>query len=191
MIQASHGCVSNVAAFVTRTPDGGPQLLVFRHPTAGVQVPAGTVEDGESIEAAAARGLYPHGFETSWKAYDDVLPCLDRLAGCRLGILTNGDPDQQRRKLEALSIHDRFELVITPRDAGVGKPHTTILQVACERAGVRPEACTHVGDDLALDARPAARIGMSAVWLDRSGGSTTEPDGVRSVRTLEDLAVPC
>lgn len=32
-----------------------PQLLLFRHPNAGVQIPAGTVEDGETAERAALR----------------------------------------------------------------------------------------------------------------------------------------
>jgi 8-oxo-dGTP pyrophosphatase MutT (NUDIX family) len=46
-----------VTAFVTRVPRAGsaPELLVFRHPRAGVQLPAGSVEPGEAIDAAALR----------------------------------------------------------------------------------------------------------------------------------------
>ena len=47
-----------VIAYITRDRGGKRQLLVFRHwdyPEAGVQVPAGTVKQGESIEAALAR----------------------------------------------------------------------------------------------------------------------------------------
>ena len=38
-------------------PEGdlGPELLVFRHPLAGIQVPAGTVEFGEAPEQAVIR----------------------------------------------------------------------------------------------------------------------------------------
>ena len=49
-----------VLAYVTRRRDGRVELLVFDHkdiPAAGVQVPAGTVEDGESTVAAAVREL--------------------------------------------------------------------------------------------------------------------------------------
>ena len=50
-----------VVAYVTRrTPDGRTELLVFDHrdyPDAGTQVPAGTVEEGESIDDALAREL--------------------------------------------------------------------------------------------------------------------------------------
>ena len=50
--------VQKVTAFVVRERNGGKELLVFRHPTAGVQIPAGTVEEGEDIETAVIRETY-------------------------------------------------------------------------------------------------------------------------------------
>lgn len=51
--------IRKVLAYITRnTGDSGTELLVFDHldfPEAGTQVPAGTVEDGEAIEAALVR----------------------------------------------------------------------------------------------------------------------------------------
>lgn len=47
--------VPKVTALLTRVGLAGPELLVFQHPTAGVQLPAGTVEMGESVEAAVLR----------------------------------------------------------------------------------------------------------------------------------------
>jgi 8-oxo-dGTP pyrophosphatase MutT (NUDIX family) len=44
-----------VAAFVTRGSGSGTELLVFWHTGSGVQIPAGSVEDGESFDAAAVR----------------------------------------------------------------------------------------------------------------------------------------
>ena len=44
-----------VAGFVTRDHGGVRQLLVFRHPSAGIQLPAGTVEPEEAVEAARTR----------------------------------------------------------------------------------------------------------------------------------------
>jgi 8-oxo-dGTP pyrophosphatase MutT (NUDIX family) len=47
-----------VTAFVTRLgADGRPDLLVMQHPTAGVQLPAGTVEEHEPVVEAAFREL--------------------------------------------------------------------------------------------------------------------------------------
>lgn len=47
--------LEKVTAFVTQVVEGRCHLLVFRHPTAGLQLPAGTVEHGESAELAARR----------------------------------------------------------------------------------------------------------------------------------------
>lgn len=48
--------LQKVTAFITRQhPNKEKELLVFQHPTAGVQLPAGTVERGESVEEAAYR----------------------------------------------------------------------------------------------------------------------------------------
>jgi 8-oxo-dGTP pyrophosphatase MutT (NUDIX family) len=50
-----------VVAYVTRRRNGVVELLVFEHrgiPEAGLQAPAGTVEDGESLADAAVRELY-------------------------------------------------------------------------------------------------------------------------------------
>ena len=49
---------SKVIAYITRERGGETQLLVFEHvdfPDAGVQVPKGTVEPGETLESAARR----------------------------------------------------------------------------------------------------------------------------------------
>jgi 8-oxo-dGTP pyrophosphatase MutT (NUDIX family) len=47
--------VRKATAFVTRETANGREVLVFRHPEAGIQLPAGTVEDGESFEDGARR----------------------------------------------------------------------------------------------------------------------------------------
>ncbi len=44
-------------AVVIRGDCAARELLVFEHPRTGLQLPAGTVEDGETFEAAAIREL--------------------------------------------------------------------------------------------------------------------------------------
>jgi 8-oxo-dGTP pyrophosphatase MutT (NUDIX family) len=44
-----------VTALITRPGPDGPEVIVFDHPVSGYQLPAGTVEDGESFAAAALR----------------------------------------------------------------------------------------------------------------------------------------
>ena len=50
--------VEKVTALVTRERDGVKELLLFKHPTAGIQIPAGTVEDGEMPDTAVMREVY-------------------------------------------------------------------------------------------------------------------------------------
>ncbi|HUQ83223.1 MAG TPA: NUDIX domain-containing protein [Gemmatimonadaceae bacterium] len=49
--------IHKAAACVVRAAPHGPELLVFRHPVAGVQIPKGSVERGEDPESAALREL--------------------------------------------------------------------------------------------------------------------------------------
>lgn len=49
--------IHKAVAAVIRDTDRASELLVFRHPVAGVQIPKGTVEGDETIEAATLREL--------------------------------------------------------------------------------------------------------------------------------------
>lgn len=76
--------IEKVTAFVTRMANGRRELLLFQHPYAGIQLPAGTVEPGEAPEAAAVRETQE---ETGLR---DV--ALDRSLGVREVVL----PDHRR-----------------------------------------------------------------------------------------------
>ncbi|WP_420631135.1 NUDIX domain-containing protein [Candidatus Leptofilum sp.] len=47
--------IHKVTAFITRERPKGRQLLLFQHPQAGVQLPAGTVDEGEDWQTAVLR----------------------------------------------------------------------------------------------------------------------------------------
>ena len=50
--------IEKVTAFITQERNGVSSLLVFKHPTAGIQIPAGSVEPGEDIQTTAIRETY-------------------------------------------------------------------------------------------------------------------------------------
>jgi len=50
--------IAKVTAFVTRRRDDISELLVFQHPTAGIQLPAGTIDDGETPLQAVVREVF-------------------------------------------------------------------------------------------------------------------------------------
>jgi 8-oxo-dGTP pyrophosphatase MutT (NUDIX family) len=50
--------VRKVTAFITRESPNGREVLLFQHPLAGIQFPAGTVEEGETFEEGVLREAY-------------------------------------------------------------------------------------------------------------------------------------
>lgn len=108
-------------------------------------------------------------YENSWKPFKDVIPCLESLHNYRLGIISNGDLEQQLLKLEKMGIKDYFEIVITAGDVGIAKPNAPIFRIACERAKVYPQNCYYIGDDLNTDIISCNKINMKGIWINRNG----------------------
>jgi 8-oxo-dGTP pyrophosphatase MutT (NUDIX family) len=49
--------IEKVTAFVTRLNNSAFELLLFKHPNAGIQIPAGTVEENEELDSAVMREI--------------------------------------------------------------------------------------------------------------------------------------
>jgi putative hydrolase of the HAD superfamily len=129
---------------------------------------------------------YLASYETSWSLFSDVLPCLDSLAQHRLGVISNGQGVQQRRKLAQTGIVDRFECVVISEECGCAKPDPTIFLRACAEAGELPANSVYVGDRYDLDAQAARTAGLRGIWLDRKEGATAE-HGSPIIRSLDRL----
>jgi 8-oxo-dGTP pyrophosphatase MutT (NUDIX family) len=91
--------IEKVTAFVTRTVNGRRELLLFQHPSAGIQIPAGTVEPGELPAAAAIRETHE---ETGLR---DV--AIDQYLGVREVVL----PDTRRMIHQATGVYARPDLM--------------------------------------------------------------------------------
>ncbi len=130
-----------------------------------------TLNDGLSDESAADLwSVYYTSYEVAWTLFPDVVPCFDALAGYRLGILSNGQGPQQRRKLARTGIADRFHGTVISGDHGCPKPHRDAFLRACSALDTPPENAVYVGDHYDLDAEGARRAGLVGIWLDRAGG---------------------
>jgi putative hydrolase of the HAD superfamily len=108
----------------------------------------------------------------SFYAYPDALPALAALAaaGLELAVVANWD----------ISLHDvlaraglggSFAFVVTAAAVGAAKPDPKPFAVALTRLGVEASQCVHVGDDPGTDIAGAEAAGISAILLDRSGGT--------------------
>jgi 8-oxo-dGTP pyrophosphatase MutT (NUDIX family) len=89
--------IEKVTAFVTRMVHGRRELLLFEHPYAGIQLPAGTVEPGEAPEAAAIRetqeetGLIDVAIEQYLDTHEVVLPDTRRMLHQPTGVYARPD----------------------------------------------------------------------------------------------------
>jgi putative hydrolase of the HAD superfamily len=130
---------------------------------------------------------YLESYARSWRLFDDALPCLEKLAAFRLGIVSNGNPEQQRRKLERVGVLKRFSVVVGPDEAGVAKPNREIFLRACALAGVAPTDAVHVGDQRETDALAAVGAGLRSLWVNRGCAQRDCGDGVSCVRSLAEV----
>jgi putative hydrolase of the HAD superfamily len=108
--------------------------------------------------------------EAGIETFPDVPSALERLSrSYRLGVITNGLPLSQRRKLERLGMARHFETLVASAEVGVGKPAGEIFRSALNRMRVAAGDALMVGDSLEGDVLGAQRAGMRAIWLRRGG----------------------
>lgn len=101
-----------------------------------------------------------------------MVAALDAIksAGLKLGCITNNVPGSSgpamANSAEAESryadIFARFDHVIESSKAGLRKPDPRIYAMMCEALGVAADACVYL-DDLGINCKPAAAMGMRAI----------------------------
>ena len=104
--------VEKVTAFVTRECNGVKELLLFRHPRAGVQIPAGTVEDGENPETAVKREVYE---ETGLRLVKigKILGCVENELGENERIIVKTTPVYSRPSLSSIAYKEELTRGLT------------------------------------------------------------------------------
>jgi putative hydrolase of the HAD superfamily len=143
----------------------------------------GIQEEAEQL----ARMVYDEfGKPERWAAFDDVAPALQRLraAGVKVGVVSNWD-GRLGHLLDGLGLTPWIDTVVSSANVGLHKPDPRIFALACERLGVEPVACAHVGDHFYSDVLGARAAGLHAVMIDRAG--TGCPTSVACIRTLDGL----
>jgi 2-haloacid dehalogenase len=118
--------------------------------------------------------------------YPDVPGALQRLAGRKMAILTNGSPDM----IEPLVRHSglKFDAVLSVDAVKQFKPVPEVYQLAIDRLGVAKEAIGFVSSNC-WDALGAKSFGFRVFWINRTGAPVDrlgfEPDGL--LGSLGDL----
>ncbi len=100
--------------------------------------------------------------------------------------IISGNVDYLPITLANLGWSDLFDSVTFTQEVGVQKPDPRVFRFALDRVHQQPTGAVFVGDSWEADYLGATRVGMTAVWLNRTGGSAPSP--CRQISTL--LEVP-
>jgi putative hydrolase of the HAD superfamily len=151
--------------------------------------------DHRFAEEAAALGYDVRGADVLALLAGDVRPrmvaALDRLRadGFALGCITNnakvgegpGMTVDAEKSAVVARIMARFDHVIESSRAGVRKPDPRIYAMMCEALGIEPERCVYL-DDLGINCKPAAAMGMTAIKVTAEDQALAELGQVLGIR---------
>lgn len=140
------------------------------------------IEDEALVETLFARFSHP----SSYKLFDDALPCLTELQrqGHRLGLISNFEGWLQEMLVE-FEVGHLFEVSVISGFEGMEKPERGLYDLALERAGVSGANAVHIGDSPKMDIEPAREVGMTPVLLDRYNRYPDAPEP--RVSSLEEV----
>lgn len=128
--------------------------------------------------------------------YPGVTEMIEELKskGIRVGIITDGRPEGQRNKLEALGLNVD-DVIITDELGGIQfrKPCDIAFRIMMTRWRMNPADIVYVGDNPAKDFQGPQQLGMKSIYIKNPNGvhlekhvqiSDTSIVSIRSLRTL-------
>jgi HAD superfamily hydrolase (TIGR01509 family) len=106
----------------------------------------------------------------------------------RVGIVTNGAPEMQAKKLAALDFGESFETAVHAGYDAPAKPDPEPFRRALSALDGAPESSVHIGNSLASDVAGAKAAGIKTVWLD--DGSEPDPVPDYTLASMAELTNP-
>jgi putative hydrolase of the HAD superfamily len=132
--------------------------------------------DRRFLEESTALGFAIRGAEVLPKLSGELRPRMVaalkacKRAGFKVGCITNnvvsmhspGQNEIQQAAGAMGQVMPLFDAIIESSKAGVRKPDPRIYEMMCELLAVKPAACVYL-DDLGINCKPAAGLGMKAI----------------------------
>ena len=152
----------------------------------------GLKEDEERIKELVH--IYQH-HDPDIRLYDDVDRTLKALKekGCRLGVISDGDPKRQRRKLKVCEAEEYFDHVIITDELGgeeYRKPDKRSYELMGRELNVSFEDMIYVGDNPSKDFYIVKTLPMKTARIIRPHGIYTGREyreGIKETWRLESL----
>ncbi|KAI1858433.1 uncharacterized protein JN550_012643 [Neoarthrinium moseri] len=113
----------------------------------------------------AFRNTYKPAYRANRRSTPGSIETLTKLRkhGYRLGIVTNGQIEDQNAKVEAIGLKHLVDGIYSSEEAGCAKPQAQTFRLAMDRLGASPHTTLMVGDSVESDVRGALDVGMDAI----------------------------
>lgn len=100
--------------------------------------------------------------------FPDTIPCLDHLKNkYKLGLITNGAPDIQWKKINGGNLKHYFDSIVISGEYGFRKPDTRLFHQALKELKCGVNEAVMVGDKLGTDIKGANQAELRCIWLNR------------------------
>ncbi|WOC60434.1 HAD family hydrolase [Paenarthrobacter sp. AT5] len=147
-------------------------------PLAGLSVPQTNTRIDELFTT------YLENYEDAWRAFPDAGPALTSLRGMGVpvGVITNGNHDQQTSKVKRIGLEPLVDRVFSSELTSHAKPAIEAFLQPCRSMNVSPTETLYIGDNYRIDVEGARNAGLQAIHLDREGSM-----GEGTIQSLAEL----
>jgi putative hydrolase of the HAD superfamily len=120
--------------------------------------------------------------DEAWTAFPDAAPALLglRAAGMPVGVVTNGNHDQQTSKINRIGLEPLIDRIFSSELTSHAKPAPEAFAEPCKSMQLWPAQTLYVGDNYRVDIEGARNAGLQAIHLNR--------EGTRRMATIQSLA---
>ena len=131
--------------------------------------------------------LYLKSFEDNWCIFDDVYNVLEKLhdSGYKMGVISNGDLEQQTNKLSKTGILKFFDVVTTSSEYDCSKLDPRLYESIIKRFNINKNEMVMIGDQVDKDVLPCLSIGIDAIWLNRKNKENI--NNVKEIKSMNEL----
>jgi putative hydrolase of the HAD superfamily len=105
----------------------------------------------------------------------------------KLGLITNGAPDLQWKKIIGGNLKHYFDYVAVSGEHGYAKPDKRLFDIAIRGLESTPDRTVIIGDRLTTDIKGGSDAGLTTIWVNRDGGMTDEIKPDYEVATLTEI----
>ncbi len=125
--------------------------------------------------------------------FSDTVPCLCSLKNkYKLGLITNGAPDIQWKKINGGNLKHYFDSIVISGEYGIGKPDARLFHQAFRELTSNKINTILVGDSIGTDIQGAKQIGLKCIWINRenriNNSKNLQPDfEINSLKEIDTL----